>query len=399
MMPERLRIFNPLTLQLSWSFHRWQLVDDGEVLKDFGPREQEARQALRLIRDLGLNQYGTVGSPQPVMEYWLIDGRAPQGMVRGGLRALPLVPATLRVEQVQGQWCVRDSMRVLFTFGSRANDAQQALAVMRKHAFNQVGALGLGAPSMYVFFGAGNPKELTLSSTPTQTLTPGHLAPARFSRVAKNADGTPHVQKGPAPAGSLEGVVSGVLPPLAQPAGGQKTLWREQPHFGPHPGPGQAAYGDRMPFDWRQAQLRVDGGEWKLMVGKVVLARFGSNAVLARQALSALRYYRFTEQWRASGEAGADGEAGGAFYLANLQAPRGMMFGLQAAELDPQKVEVKQADGGYAVVAGKQVLMRFGSNKEEAHKLAETIRHDKLDRVCKLGDPGKEAMTLLVRSH
>ena len=53
-----------------------------------GRHETEAREALRLLRELRLNQRGTVGSPRPVMEYWLTDGRAPQGFTQG-LRPLP----------------------------------------------------------------------------------------------------------------------------------------------------------------------------------------------------------------------------------------------------------------------------------------------------------------------
>ena len=58
-------------------------------------REFEARQALRLIRELHLTQRGTVGGPDPIMEYWLADGQAPQGLV-SGLRTVPLDPAGLR---------------------------------------------------------------------------------------------------------------------------------------------------------------------------------------------------------------------------------------------------------------------------------------------------------------
>jgi hypothetical protein len=149
-LAESVRPFNTSAVRLEWNNRRWQLVADGVMLKDFGVREQEARQALRLVQDLHLNQYGTVGSPSPVMEYWLSDGRAPQGLA-GGLRALPLDPTGLRVEQIQGQWCLRDSQRVLFNFGQRADDARQALAVVRKYGFTQVGVIGQGITSMFVF--------------------------------------------------------------------------------------------------------------------------------------------------------------------------------------------------------------------------------------------------------
>src|SRR5262249_10882345 len=104
----------------------------------------------RLIRDLRLTEYGTVGEPAPVMEYWLSAGQAPQGRVPG-LRTLPIDQATLRVEQAQGQWCVRDARLVLFNFGPRGDDARQALAVLRKYGFPQVGVIGQLPPSMYLF--------------------------------------------------------------------------------------------------------------------------------------------------------------------------------------------------------------------------------------------------------
>src|SRR5947208_2827391 len=95
---ERLETFDPRALRLAWNNRRWQLVSKDHVIKDFGFREAEARQALRVIQELGLNQHGTVGSPYPVMEYWLRDGQAPQGQVRVGVRAMALEPTALRVE-------------------------------------------------------------------------------------------------------------------------------------------------------------------------------------------------------------------------------------------------------------------------------------------------------------
>ena len=46
---------------VEWS-SRWRLVAGGVMLKDFGRRESEARLALRLIRELRLNQHGIIGA-------------------------------------------------------------------------------------------------------------------------------------------------------------------------------------------------------------------------------------------------------------------------------------------------------------------------------------------------
>ena len=52
---------------------------------------------------------------------------------------------------------------------------------------------------------------------------------------------------------------------------------------------------NRVPFDWRQVQLRKEGGSWKLAAGSFVLADFGADEHAARQGLAAVQYYRFTD--------------------------------------------------------------------------------------------------------
>src|SRR5207248_3088661 len=99
---ENLMTFDPRLAELHWVDNRWQLEAGGVFLKDFGRRENEARQVLHLVRELRLTERGTVGTPQPVMEYWLANGQAPQGSLPG-LRLLPLDLASLHVEPIQGQ--------------------------------------------------------------------------------------------------------------------------------------------------------------------------------------------------------------------------------------------------------------------------------------------------------
>jgi hypothetical protein len=388
MVVESLRNFNPEALSLAWNNRCWQLVCDQAVLKDFGPHEQEARQALRLIHELGVNQYGTIGSPWPVMEYWLVNGKAPRSSVQGNLASLPLQPDALRVEQVQGQWCLRDGQRVLFSFASHVDEAQQALAVVRKYGFRQIAVLGRAAPLMYVFFGQGDSDQSALPSAHSGHESSRQMSSPRFSRLARNPDGTPHVEKAPRPSG-LEGAATAMVPPLSQANAGvrQTTFWRKESHSAPAECPG------RMAFDWRQVQMRQDQGEWKLMAGTTVLENFGGNVQDARMALSALRHYRFTERWRTDRPGGFD------YYLANGQSPRGLMFGLTGDSFAPDKVELQQEAGEYALVDGPRVLLRFGAKAEEAHKALEAIQRGKFDRVCKLGEPGKEPMTLFLHSR
>src|SRR5262249_29254188 len=114
-----LTTFDYRLVDLQWQGERWQLVAGGVMLKDFGRRQTEAREALRIVRELRLTQHGTIGTPKPVMEYWLADGQAPRAY-DPRLRLISFDPAGLRVEQVQGQWCLRDARMPLFYFGAHA---------------------------------------------------------------------------------------------------------------------------------------------------------------------------------------------------------------------------------------------------------------------------------------
>src|SRR5438093_883132 len=82
-----------------------------------GNRQTEGRESLRILRELAVNQHGTIGSPKPVLEYWLANGKAPQAFGTG-MRLLPIDRSSLRVEEIQGQWCLRDAQRLFFTFGT-----------------------------------------------------------------------------------------------------------------------------------------------------------------------------------------------------------------------------------------------------------------------------------------
>jgi hypothetical protein len=396
-LAESLQRFDPRDVRVQWNNRHWQLVHRGTVLKDFGFREQDARQAARLLLDLKLNEHGTIGSPQPVMEYWLSDGKAPQALALAGARMLPLDQAHLRVEQVNGQWCIGDGPRVLYTFGQQADEARQALAVMRKYHFSQAAVLGQGGPSMVVFLASSRAEAPTMPVA-GRTASGRQIQVNRFPRLAKDANGKPH-REAPNPANSpLAGVVSPVLP-AATGSARQVPVAAASPvspaQAGPQSPVTAVAALDRVPFDWRQVQLRQGAtGEWKLAAGGLVLAEFGSNVQEARLALSALRYYRFREQWRMG-----SGPAARAWYVAGATSPRGLMMGLSGQAFQPDKLQVQKVDERFVLCNGQQVVLRLGERREVAAQALETIKRNHVDRLCQVGDPGKTPITILVRSR
>jgi hypothetical protein len=287
---------------------------------------------------------------------------------------------------------------VLFTFGARAEDAQQALAVIRKYRFDQVALVGQGTPSMYVFMTRAPDSAASLPATHGAAAQSRQLETPRFSRLAKNRDGTPRFEKSKAPATGtgLEGLAVAAVPPLANHAN-DRTRDQPRPFQWQAPARAQAPalpLGDRVPFDWRQATVLQEQGEWRLKVGLTTLANFGPSAQDARLALSALRHYRFAEQHRLGGQ-----EAYLTYYVANNAAPRGVLLGVQAVEVKPDQVEVKRVEAGYALCQGQRVLLRLRDREDEGRKLVEAIKRNRCDRLCQIGEPGKEAMTFLVRSR
>jgi hypothetical protein len=199
--------FDTDQVELQWKDNRWQLFSGSVFLKDFGRSEIEGRVVLRLVRDLHLNSRGTVGVPHPIMEYWLVNGEPPRGPVPG-LRTLPLGLATLRVEQVQGQWCLRDAQRILFNFGQQADVARQGLAIIQRYGFTHVGYVGLASPVMLVFL-VSRPTGVTPVSATVPT------ANTARSPVPSNHLPRPY---GPNPPNQPASPTASVSPPGMMPA-------------------------------------------------------------------------------------------------------------------------------------------------------------------------------------
>lgn len=393
--------FDPKHLRLQWDHRRWHIgTADGMVLKDFGPAESEARRALRLIHELGLNEYGTIGKPRPVLEYWLVDGRAPRALVRSDLRSVPFETTSLRIEKISGQWAVCDKTRVLFTFENEA-DASQALDLFQKHRFSQAGVIGLGTPLMTVFFTSGN-------EGPTIGESGRQMSTLKFPRFAKNTDGNPRIEQVKNKETGLEGVVQAVIPPIdasrgtttAPPMRGlpspsltdRKALfWRSEPRLS-REAQTTRSDGGRVAFDWRHAQLRNAQGDWVIGVGGQTIARFGTNVSDGRTVLSAIRYYRCHE-FELLG-----GDLAGLWCAVPGSSPRGAMFGLSAVPIRPDKLEISQVSGRYSLCENGRVVVPVGERAEDARRLLELIRRHGYDRVCPVGS-GPEGVAFLVRSR
>jgi hypothetical protein len=348
--PENLMTFDPQRTELAHDGNHWQLVVDGIVLTDFGAHEHDARVALRLVRDLGLNQHATVGTPTPVMEYWLHDGKAPYG-VTDGLKIYPLEQRSLRVEQHEGDWCLRDGQRLLFNFGASADDAQQALGILRKYGFTQVSVLGQAGPMMLIFL--GRPAS-GATAGPMRSLGADPRVPSRTSAP------TP-VTTPPAPV-----VTTAALEP--------------------------SPFAQRTAVDWRQAQVHKEGNVWKLTDGHEI-AKFNSERD-AQQALSTVLYYHFTER-----EQVGSPKPHFSYFLVDGQVPRGPVIGVHCELFQPDRLRVVQVGDRWTISNGERVLLSFDDQQEEARHVLDVIRQQKCDRLCRIGMTDEFGLTFLARSR
>jgi hypothetical protein len=345
--------------EVRWNDHRWELWAGEVFLKDFGRREADARQALRLIQNFRLTQHGTIGTPRPVMEYWLADGKAPVAF-GAGLRTEPFDFATLRVQQIEKQWCVRDQQHVLFNFGSHGEEAQQALEIIRHYGFDEIGTLGQPVPTMmYLLVRQGAGSRSILRAGPPRSTTAERKVTFTGGAVPTDLPSTNRQ--------------------LATPAASARN---------------SPLVLERVPIDWKEVRLQKEGQDWKLVYAGYTLANFGSNESDARHGLIVVQHFRFTEQCLIGRPIPEF-----SFFLVNGQAPCGFGFGTQGIPFRPETLVVHQTGNHFAIAEGDRQLIDLGESEQEAQQLLQAIRRYRFDHLCYVGSPPKPAMTFLVRTR
>jgi len=379
-LKESLVSFDYRLAELEWRDGRWQLRAGGVWLKDFGGHERDARDALNLIRELHLNQHGTVGTLRPVIEYWLSDGHAPTTATPAA-RAIAFDREKLTVQQMLEQWCVCEGRRALFAFGGHEDQARQALAIIQHYGFDAVAYVGRPAPVMMYFLSRQNglAKENTLSTSARE---------ARM-RIPNNPFTRSPLRTEP-------------LPGSKETAGSEKTALAEaNTTSGSHqlltPGPagaGATLGEERVALDWRQAQVRQVGNDWRLVSGNYTIGSFGIHENDARLALAVVQHYRFTEHCFIGRPVPTFG-----YFVSNGQAPHGLCLGAHNIPFRLEDLTVRKMGDEYVVAAGAQTLLHFGDKQSDAREALQAIKHYRFDCLCTIGSSEKSSMTFLVRGQ
>jgi hypothetical protein len=379
-LKENLVSFDYRLAELEWRDGRWQLRAGGVWLKDFGGHERDARDALNLIRELHLNQHGTIGTLRPVIEYWLSDGRAPTAATPA-TRAIAFAPQNLTVQQMLEQWCLCEGRRALFAFGGHEEQARQALAIIQHYGFDAVAYIGRPAPVMMYFLSRQNglAKENTV---------PASAREARM-RIPNNPFARSPLRTEP-------------LPGSKEPARSDKTALAEanttsgsRQLLTPGPAGTDAAPGEeRVALDWRQAQVKQIGSDWRLLSGSYTISNFGSHENDARLALAVVQHYRFTEHCLIGQPAPTF-----AYFLSSGQAPHGLCLGAHNTPFRIEDLAVRKAGDEYVLAAGAQILLRFGDKQSNAREALQAIKHYRFNCLCTIGSAEKSSMTFLVRDQ
>lgn len=377
---EKLMSFPTESVEVRWRDNHWQLLAGGTLLKDFGHSQRDAEEALRILRAFRINQHGTVGNPQPVIEYWVSDGQAPQGFCPG-LHLLSMDLASLTAEPVQGHWCIHDAHRLFFSFGSHESEARAALETIRRYGFTQVGFIGAPVPAMMYFI-----RDST-GFTSGRMAGPAPLVGRRVTHAKKESIKIP--------SGTVPPGLSGLNPQeLGRLAGPLSLATARQLSFVMPLAGDQPALGDRIRFDPRHLQVRCDDGDWRLESDGYTVARFGPRQADALQAQELLRSYGCNEHCCVGGPRPAF-----SFFLANGQAPRGQLFGLSSTRFRPESLTLRSVGADWFICEENRVLLRAGASEDDAHKLLEIIRRFKFDALCRVGQDETCGMTILVRTR
>jgi Trypsin-like peptidase domain len=129
---------------------RWKITVGPMWLLDFGASQVEADQALRVLNHYGMNAQCFVGRPQPSMEFYLVNGQAPQGAMAGE-DAIPFDPGQLEVQKVRGRWKIVEGSHWIMDFDQEEGEARQALSHILRFGFTHICFVGRPDPSMTYF--------------------------------------------------------------------------------------------------------------------------------------------------------------------------------------------------------------------------------------------------------
>lgn len=129
---------------------RWKITTDRHWLFDFGDNRAAAEQSLDVIRHYRMDRICPVGGPDPSMTYLLAKGGVPTGAMAGE-DCTAFDPGRTTLIRGKGGWRIVSGRIGVMDVGDRREDAQKALAVIRRHDFSRICRVGRPRPAFIYF--------------------------------------------------------------------------------------------------------------------------------------------------------------------------------------------------------------------------------------------------------
>jgi hypothetical protein len=141
--------FDPNKVEAKKINGRWKVVQGSMWMLDFGSNQAQAQRAVQVIKHYKMNRQCFVGRPNAPMQYYTVNGAAPQGAMAGE-DAIPFNPANIQAKKINGRWKVVDGSHWLLDFATKEAEAKTAVTIIKHYGFNRICFVGRpNAPMMY----------------------------------------------------------------------------------------------------------------------------------------------------------------------------------------------------------------------------------------------------------
>ena len=106
-------------------------------LLNFEANEAGANLAVNIIKFYAMDRMCFVGRPNAPMMYCLSSGSSPSGGFPGE-DCIGLNPANVTVQNISGRWTVVDGSSYLINFEGEQEEANTAVAIIKKYGFTRM---------------------------------------------------------------------------------------------------------------------------------------------------------------------------------------------------------------------------------------------------------------------
>jgi len=141
--------FNPNAVSAAQAQGHWKVVHGNMWMMDFGTNKVGVDKAVQIIKQYQLNKQCFVGRPNAPMQYFTVNGSAPQGAVAGE-DCLSFNPGGITAVKTQGSWKVVHGNMWMMDFGQKEAEARIAVDTIKFYGFNKQCFVGRpNAPMQY----------------------------------------------------------------------------------------------------------------------------------------------------------------------------------------------------------------------------------------------------------